>query len=95
MRVAAHLPILGSQLCKVEVGIGVGLRRLAPKPIGVEKGLPGHIGGRVFPLSDLNQCVGLAVIDGEKCRVGVGEVQQGHVAEGLESQQAVRRERVR
>ena len=95
MRVATHLPIPGSQLCKVEMGIGVGLKRLVLKPIGVEEGLPGHIGGRVFPLSDLNQRVGLAVIDGEKCRMGVGEVQQGNVAEGLESQQAVRRERGR
>ena len=90
MRVAPHPPVPRGQHREIEIRAGIrldGTRRevIRAKQLGAgQKRRPAALG------ADADDRVGLAIEHRPKRRVGVGDMEQGHVAERLESEEPVR-----
>ncbi len=87
--VAAHAAVARRERGEIHAGHGVGLGRAPGERVGLEKRLAREIGRTAGFVSDPDERVGLAVVDGQERRVRIGHVEQGDVAERLEREEPV------
>ncbi len=87
MGIAAHAAVPRGQGGEIEVGVGVGLHGGGREVVRAEQLLTREKRRATALGADADDRVGLAVEHRAKCRVRVGDVEQGHVAQRLEGEE--------